>query len=149
MANTAGKRKKNLQQDEDLLELKTFGNYSDPSEPKGNARRARWEPRYTSGTLHQKETGEYSSKSLEFFPDLDDPSIKPSMVQKPKGWEDTDTKRPSGRPIQHGIKTGTGSVHVSRGAKAPKGAQRGVGQPTIDGFINGLTGKSRRMGRRK
>ena len=144
MANTAGKRKKNLQQDEDLLDLKTFGNYTEPNEARGNARRARWEPRYTGGTMHEKETGKYSSKSLEFLPDLDDPSITPDMVPKPAGWDDSGTKRRTKRVPTHGKKTGTGIARVSKGAKATKGAGRGVGQPTIDGFINARKSKPSR-----
>lgn len=143
MANTAGKRKKNLQQDEDLLDLKTFGNYTNPNEARGNARRARWVPMYTGGTMHEKETGKYSSKSLVFLPDLDDPSITPDMVPKPAGWDDSGTKRRAKRTPTHGKKTGTGIARVSKGAKVKKGAERGVGQPDIDEFINGLTRKNR------
>jgi hypothetical protein len=142
MANTAGKRKKNLQQDEDLLDLKTFGNYTEPNEARGNARRARWEPRYTGGTMHEKETGKYSSKSLEFLPDLDDPSITPDMVPKPAGWDDSGTKRRAKRVPTHGKKIGAGKATATKREKdelastwrktGPNSMKRGVGDGLSD-----------------
>lgn len=84
---------------------------------------------YTSGTLYEKETGNYySDEGMRGIPGADESKAK--------------------RPVGHGKKAATGkAAPILRGAKVA-GAQRGVGQPTIDGFINGLTGE-RRFKRKK
>lgn len=76
---------------------------------------------WTTGTLYEKETGRYQSSPWEESPDY--------------------------RPIGHKKKTGTGKATVNRGSEKPKNAQRGVGQPTIDGFIEGL--ERRKKSKRK
>lgn len=65
---------------------------------------------YTSGTLHEQETGRYMTPGMDAVESAD-------------------------RPLGHGKKASVGKAAVTRGQKA-KGAQRGVGQETVDGFFN-------------
>lgn len=109
--------------DNELLQPTPTSDYTDPGAPRGRARKAKI---YTSGTLHEKETGNYYSEGMLDIPGADE----------------------SKRPLGHGKKAAAGKAdQIQRGAKVP-GAQRGVGQPSIDGFINGLTGE-RRFKRKK
>jgi hypothetical protein len=63
---------------------------------------------YTSGTMHRQETGRYLSED----------------------WLDT------GNAIRgHAKKVGTGSATVRKGTRDAAASRRGVGQPSIDGFI--------------
>lgn len=93
---------------DDVEELRPKPGYTDPGRPIYNRPRG---PVYTSGTLNEALTGNY----YNYRPDL---SLSDS------------------RPIGHGKSWGNGrSATVARGGLVPE-ASRGVGQPTIDGFIN-------------
>ena len=112
--------------DNELLQPTPTSDYTDPGAPRGRARKAKI---YTSGTLHEKETGNYYSEGILDIPGADESKNK--------------------RPVGHGKKETTGkAAPIRRGAKVA-GAQRGVGQPTVDGFINGLTGRNTHTTRRK
>jgi len=65
---------------------------------------------------------------------------KITKAEKPQKSESTKANRPA----SHGKKVAPGKVTVTRGTEKPKAAQRGVGQETIDGFINNRTRKKRR-----
>lgn len=106
--------------DNELLQPTPTSDYTDPGAPRGRARKAKI---YTSGTLHEKETGNYYSEGMLDIPGADESKAK--------------------RPLGHGKKAAAGKAdQIQRGARVP-GTQRGVGQPSIDGFINGLTGEKR------
>jgi len=92
----------------ELLELKPSSDWKDPAAPKVGGKKR---PVHTSGTLYQKESGRYNTPGLT---------------------ESND------HIISHGKKkvphTGTwDAVTVKKGTKV-KGAQRGVGQETLDGL---------------
>lgn len=70
-------------------------------------------PLYTSGTYNQALTGSY----FNYRPDM-----RRAVVNS--------------RPISHGIQGNLGAASAVRGRAVP-GASRGVGQPTIDGFLTG------------
>ena len=103
------KRKDNKKNsDEDLLKLQPSDDYKNPGAPKYNIPHG---PRYTSGTYHEKLTGHYST----YKPD----------------------RSLTNRPISHGksLPRDIPSVKVTKGNKVPSAA-RGVGQETVDGFMN-------------
>ena len=74
-----------------------------------------WGPNYTSGTMQQALTGNY----YNYRPDT--------------GLSDS-------RPIGHGKSWGNGRSALVFIGNAVPGASRGVGQPTIDGFLTGNAG---------
>ena len=93
----------------DIYEIKPTSDWKDPATPHGGKKRRV----YTSGTMYQAETGRYASPGMS-------------------GTQDA---------MGHGTKkvVDTGSWNhktVQRGDVKVPGAQRGVGQETIDGFIN-------------
>lgn len=96
----------------------------------------RWVKNYTSGTMHRAETGRYMSAKW----------VNPYTGEERPATIDGQGSR---RPASHGKIVGTGSARVSRGAEKPAAAQRGVGQPTVDGFINGLSGRNKRRAPRR
>lgn len=94
---------------DDVEELRPEPGYTDPGRPIYNTPRGSV---FTSGTLNEALTGNYYS----YRPDL---SLSDS------------------RPISHGKSWGNDkTATVARGQLAAD-ASRGVGQPTIDGFITG------------
>lgn len=62
---------------------------------------------YTTGTLYEKETGRYQSEP----------------------WQD----RPAARAKK---KIGTGTATATKGARDEAASKRGVGQPSVAGFMN-------------
>lgn len=111
-------RKKIRRNKDDLLGLTPTDDFRDPGKNVSGGKRRRV---YTSGTLYEKETGRYST-----------PGMSGSLD----------------KIYSHGKKatpnTGTwNAVTAAKGTKA-RGAQRGVGQPSIDGFVDGLEKKRKR-----
>lgn len=112
-------RKKTLK---DKLTLTPTSDWVDPATPHGGKKRRV----YTSGTMYEQDTGRYQTRGLS------------GVDTAPKG---------------HGKKKvfNTGAwdrAKVYKGAKA-QGAQRGVGQETIDGFIEGLYKRKKGKGARR
>lgn len=105
--------------DNGLLDLKPSKDFVDPGTPHSGKKR----PVYTSGYLYKQETGRDRSPGMSGTLDVKGHGKK--KVPDTGAWN---------------------RVKVEKGAKAP-GAQRGVGQPTIDGFIQGLE-KNRKKGKR-
>lgn len=98
-----------------LLELKPSSDWKDPAAPRYPHPKGKT---YTSGTYNKKLTGyDYTSRA--------------------------DTSLSDSRPLSHGKGINKGGAVAKKGAKV-KGAQRGVGQETLDG----LTFKKRKSVKR-
>lgn len=124
--------------DPELDELGSMEKDEDQNRAKKDSKypTGRYVKNYTSGTMHRAETGRYMSAYW----------TNPYTGEKRPATLDEQGSR---RPASHGKKVGTGSARVSRGAEKPAAAQRGVGQPTVDGFINGLSGRNKRRAPRR
>lgn len=93
----------------DLLKLTPNPGYVDPGEAKYPVPQG---PTYTSGTYNEALTGHYYTNR----PDM---SLSDS------------------RPLSHAkaLSRDRSGVVAVRGGEKPLGAQRGVGQPSLDGFV--------------
>ena len=92
-------------------EIKPTPDWRDPATPKVGGKKRKV---YTSGTMYQDETGRYASPGM------------------------SGTQSAASHGKKKVVDTGSWNhVTVQRGDSVP-GASRGVGQPTIDGFINQL-----------